>query len=458
MRVLFIVKDFYIEPLGIMYLSAALQRASHFVDIVKTSENVFTKIKEFKPDIVAYSVITGSHGFFLKLNREIKEGFDILSIMGGPHPTFFPEVIEEPGLDIVCVGEGETAFVELANKWDEGKDITKIANLLVTRDGVTYKNDVGPLIEDLDSIAFPDRELVHKYEKIRQGPIKHFVMSRGCPYNCTYCYSHSYFELYKEKGKRVRLRSVDNVIAEITECITRYPAKFLYFQDDIFILNKKWLREFCSKYPKMLDLPFHCHTRADLVDEETVSLLKEAGCYSVHIAAETADDYVRNEILNRAMSKEDIRNAVDLFNKCNIKIMLQNMIGLPGGSLKKDIETLKLNIECRPEYPWVSIFQPYPRTRIAEFCEAQGLYDGNLGAIQERFFDSTILKIKNKREIENLQKWFALATHFPFIFRSGLLNFLIKVPRFNLVKWLYNWLHETYGRHCDNNLYGIKLH
>ncbi len=457
MRVLFIVKDFYIEPLGIMYLSTALKAANHFVDIVTTNEDVFTQIKEFKPDIVAYSTTTGSQDFFLKLNREIKERFDTLSIMGGAHPTFFPEVIEEPGLDIVCLGEGEASFVELVNRLEAGRDITKIENLWIKRDGVVYKNEVRPLVKNLDSIAFPDRELVHKYDQIRQGPIKHFIASRGCPYNCTYCFNHSYFELYKQKRRQVRFRSVDNTLTEIAECITRYPTKLVYFQDDTFILDKIWLREFCTEYSKRIGLPFHCHVRANLVDEETVSLLKEAGCYSVHMAIEAADDFVRNEILKRAMSKEAIYNAATLLNKYRIKIMLQNMLGLPGSSLAKDLETLKLNIECRPQYAWVSIFQPYPRTEIAEFCKEQGLYDGNPEAIQERFFDSSILKLQNKREIENLQKWFALAVRFPIIFRSGLLKLLIKVPRFKLVNWLYSWLYTTYRRRSDNSLYGVKL-
>jgi len=186
-------------------------------------------------------------------------------------------------------------------------------------------------------------------------------------------------------------------------------------------------------------------------------LLKEAGCYSVHMAIEAADDFVRNEILKRAMSKEAICNAATLLNKYRIKTMTQNMLGLPGSSLAKDLKTLKLNIECRPQYAWVSIFQPYPRTEIAEFCKQQGLYDGNPEAIQERFFDSSILKLKNKREIENLQKWFALAVRFPIIFHSGLLKLLIKVPRFKLINLLYSWLYTTYRRRSDNSLYGVKL-
>jgi len=242
------------------------------------------------------------------------------------------------------------------------------------------------------------------------------------------------------------------------ECITRYPTEVVYFQDDTFIIDKKWLRQFSLEYSKRIGLPFHCHVRPNLVDEEIVDLLKKANCYSVHIAAEAADDFIRNEILNRAMTREEIYNAVGLLKKYGIKIMLQNMIGLPGGSLEKDLETLKLNIKCRPEYAWVSIFQPYPRTQIAEFCREQKLYDGSIETIHESFFDSSILKIQNKREIANLQKWFALTVRFPFILRSGLLKWLIKVPRFSLVKWLYGWIYKTYRRRCDNNLYGVKLH
>jgi len=454
LRVLFVTKKFDVEPLGIMYLSAVLRKAGHQVDIALDND-VFAEMGRFKPHIVAFSVMTSDQSYFAGLSREIKEKFDVFSIMGGPHATFFPQVIEESGLDAVCLGEGEGAILELADRMERGEPITDIKNLWVKKNGNIHKNELRPLIEDLDSIPFPDRDITNKYPRAREWPISYFVGARGCPYNCTYCFNHIYHDLYKGKGKMVRYRPVDNLIKEIKQVIADTPAKLVYFQDDTFILNKKWLREFCDTYEREVNLPFHCHLRPNVVDEEVVNWLKEANCYSAHMAVETADDYLRNHVLKRDMSIEEIDKAVALLHKYKIKFMLQNLVGLPGGSLEKDMETLRLNIRLKPEFVMASILQPYPRTEIAEYSQKLGLYDGNFEDIQRTFSHSSVLKIKNKGEVYNLQKWFALTVRFPLILRSGLLDILIRVPTLAPVKLLYRGIAAIYWKRVRRRMYQI---
>lgn len=454
MRVLFVVTESYVEPLGAMYLSAALKEAGHQVDIA-LAKDVFAEMERFEPHIVGFSAMTGGHQSFVRLNQEIKKHFKVLSIMGGAHPTFFPQVIEEPGLDMVCVGEGEGAIVELADRMAKGEPTTDIKNLWVKKDGDIYKNEVRPFITDLDSIPFPDRELAHKYWKVSEWPVSYFFAIRGCPFNCTYCFNHAYYELYRGKGKRVRYRSVNNLITEIKGVAKDPSIKLIYFMDDTFTLDKKWLQEFCDSYKREIKLPFHCHLRPNLVDEEVAGMLKEADCYSIHMAVETADDYLRNEVLKRNISEKEIYQAAELLKKHGIKFMLQNMVGLPGGSLQKDMETLKLNIRLKPDFAEASILQPYPKTEIVEYSKKLGLYDGDVEDI-EGFTRSTVLKIKNKREVYNLQKWFAITVRFPFILRSGLLAVLMRVPPIAPVKLLYWWLYAAYRKQVKDKLYNIK--
>lgn len=455
MRVLFVTKKFDVEPLGIMYLSAVLQKDGHQVDIA-TDEDVFAEMERFKPHIVAFSVMTGDQNFFVSLNREVKENFNVVSIMGGPHPTFFPEVIEEPGLDMICIGEGEGAMVDLANRMERGETVKDIKNLWIKQDGNIYKNEIRPFISDLDTIPFPDRKFTSKYQKGRKWPVSYFIGTRGCPYKCTYCFNHVYHKMYKGKGKMVRYRSIGNLITEIKGVVRDHATRLVYFQDDTFTLNKNWLREFCESYKREIKLPFHCHLRPNVVDEEVVSWLKEANCYSVHMAVETADDYLRNHVLKRNMSIEEIDKAAALLHKYKIKFMLQNLVGLPGGSLEKDMETLRLNIRLKPEFVMASILQPYPKTEIAEYSQKLGLYDGNFEDIQRTFSHSSVLKIKNKGEVYNLQKWFPLTVRFPFILRSGLLGFLIRVPTLAPVKLLYRGISATYWKGVRKKMYQIK--
>ena len=238
----------------------------------------------------------------------------------------------------------------------------------------------------------------------------------------------------RSKGKWVRWRSVDDVIQEIKEVITKYGGKFVYFQDDIFIMNRPWLKEFSEKYKKEINLPFHCHVRPNTVDEKTADLLKEAGCYSVHMALEAADDYIRNIIIKREMDKETVYKACRLLNERDIKIMLQNILGLPESSLETDLETLKMNIKCKPLYAWCSKFQPYPKLPLTEYAISHGLLEGDYNDIGAKFFETTIVKLDNKKQVEHLQKLFAITVSHPILYYSGLLKILINMPNINIIK------------------------
>ncbi len=452
MKFLFITKPFFIEPLGIMYLSAIVKKAGHKSDLITTSEDVESKFMEFKPHFVFYSIMTGDHSLFDDINHKLKKKYEFFSIVGGPHATFFSEMLEKSSFDAICIGEGEKTIEEFLKDTKS----TSVPNFwFKTKNGV-IKNPVRDLIENLDEILFPDREIVFKYPEIKNGPIKHFIASRGCPYNCSYCFNESYASIYEGKGQRVRFRSVDNLLKEIKEVIENSPTRFVYFQDDTFILKPDWIKEFALKYPSKIGLPFHCHTRANLVTEETVKDLKKAGCYSVHIAAESGNDEVRKKILNRHMSNEQIINSVELFRKYDIKVMLQNILGLPFTTLDNDFETLELNIKCQPDYPWVSIFQPYPKTALGQRCVDEGVYHGDFSDMGSNFFDDSVINIENKNEIINLQKLFAVAVKNPNLYYSGVLQKLIELPR-EVVKEKFSEIYKEYRKKADKVLYGFEL-
>lgn len=405
MRILFITKDFIIEPLGILYISGALKRAGHQTDIVKAGvENVEEKVRDFTPDIIAYSFCTGQHKYFLNLNLQLKNKFNFISVFGGPHPTFFNEFIEEEGVDIICIGEGEEATVELADRIQNKQNFTNILNLWVKSQGEIIKNPVRPL-SSIDTLAFPDRQLIYKYPKSYHNQIKNFIGGRGCPYNCPYCFNHSLKQIYQGRGQYVRFRSVDNLLEEILDVKNNYPLKMLYFQDDTFGTRRDWLEEFCQKYPKFINLPFHCHARVNLINKETVNLLKKAGCSGVTFGIETADDYLRNEILGRNMTREEIIKAAEMVKSAGLRLRIFNMLGLPKGSLKIDLETLRLNALCKPDLGWASIYQPYPRTKLGDLCIKMGIYDGDIDKISETFFEESVLKIPQKNQVNNLQNF-----------------------------------------------------
>jgi radical SAM superfamily enzyme YgiQ (UPF0313 family) len=461
MKALFITKPFFIEPLGIMCLIAAAKKDGHEVDLVTTDEDVCAKIQSFKPDVLCYSILTGDQVFYSELNIKLWSKFNLPAIAGGPHCTFFPEMIKELSFDFICVGEGEVAFPLFLERYGRlqkrGLDTDKIIAFNIT--SRKKQNPILPLINDLDAIAFPDRECVFKYDHIRFGPIKHFIAGRGCPYNCTYCFNAAYSKIYKDKGKRVRLRSPSNLMEEIKEVIIATPTELVYFQDDTFIIDKSWLADFLPRYKEFtLALPFHCHVRANLVDDEIAHMLADAGCRSVHLAIESGDQATRTSVLGRSMSDDMILNAVKCLKNHNILVMTQNILGLPFTTIDDDIKTLKLNQKCEPTYAWASIFQPYPKTKLGELAKETGLYVGDFSDIGNSFFDKTPLNLPemHKIQIANLQKLFAVAVEHPEIFTEDLVRETISQPGFAEKPGIIDG-YKRFRRMKDEELYGVKL-
>ena len=442
MKVLFLTKYEYYEPNGIMSLSAILKQNGHECDLVdlSLSKDYVQEIKVFNPDIIAYSVYTGRHSFYLQLNRELKRKFSFLAVFGGPHATFFPEMIEEEGVDVLCRGEGEHAMVELANALSKGTDYSTIKNLWVKSAGKIQRNEVRPLIEDLDSLPFIDREIGQKYAHYRKLRRRIVLTGRGCPYDCTYCFNHIYGELYKGKGKRIRRRSVENVLAEVKKVSAEFAPYRFVFIDDIFIMEKKWCHDFCKRYKEEIGLPFMAYTRLNLVTEEVLRDLKDANCDALLYAIESGNDYIRNEVLNRNMSDDQIYGATKLIRQYGFKTFAQNMLGLPDETLEMAFDTLQMNIKCKPDFAWCSIFQPYPMTRLHHYSREKGYLTNT--SIGEYMFKTSVLKIANKREIENLHHLFSITVAHPALL--PLVKVLIKFPLGLLYYGLWH-VHRAYS-------------
>ena len=441
MRVLFVEKQIDYEPLGLLYLSSALRQAGHDVRLsIASEQDPVAAARAWKPDVVGYSVYTGSQAYYRDLNLRIKDAVDVVSVFGGPHPTYFPEFIEEPGVDAVCIGEGEGAVLDLVQALDKGQQLTGIENWWFKRDnGEIERNPVRAAEDDLDAIAFPDRELLFEADEFtRQSGIKHFITSRGCPYDCTYCFNHALAEVYRGKGKRLRQMSVDKVVEEVRWVQQRYPMQFVVFLDDLFIVYERWLEELAAKFPREIGLPFFCNVRANLVTPKKIDLLKQAGCASVGMGLETGNPELRNQILKRNMSDAQIVEASALIRGAGIELLTTNMLGLPGGSLANDFETLALNHACKPAYANAFLYQPYPRTELGDYARNGGFVEGALDDIDPSAWERSVLRFstsEEKRQIENLNKLFALAVQWPWM--TGLVRRLIKLPPNPLFRLAY---------------------
>ncbi len=371
MKILFVVKSKEIETLGVMYLAAVVKQCGHEARIVDIHFNKLTIINTWKPDIIGYSIMTGDMEKFKQLNNELKSYINFTSIVGGPDPTFVSQGYD--WTDMIIPGEAEQSISDLLQS------------------GIKYP--------DINSFPYPDRTDFPNHR------IRDFIASRGCASSCAYCYNDKFAKMFSELP-RIRIRSVDDVIKEINNI----NPEFVYFQDSCFGVNIKWLKEFSNKYRYRINIPFHCHLRPNQINEDKIVLLNDAGCMSIRIALESASNRLR-EVLNRGkMNINEVSYAAKLCRKWDIKLMIQNMIGIPTGTIEDDLETLELNIKCKPAYAWCSIYQPYPGTELGDRCKKEGWYTGDYSEITDCFFDTSVLNFTPEyiEQLEVLQKIFAL--------------------------------------------------
>jgi anaerobic magnesium-protoporphyrin IX monomethyl ester cyclase len=446
MRILFICKEITLsEPVGILSLSAVLRKAGHETSLVLAERKGFlARVHDFRPDVLAYSITTGFHRYYLDLNRRIKAALAqnrsrVLTLIGGPHATFFPEVLESEGVDVICRGEGEDAIVDFANALESGSDYSHIQNLWVKNGSEIIKNELRPLITDLDRLPFPDRDLLFSIDRFtREAPMKIFFPNRGCPYLCTYCFNHKYNSLYQNKGAIVRYRSVDSVLAEIKDVRSKWPLKHVFFLSDNFILDKAWVGEFAERYRAEIGLPFTCNVRANLVDEKVVSDLKKAGCLSVLFGVESGDEHMRNDILKRQMSEEILVRAGELLRAANIRLYTQNILALPGETFRQALLTMELNQRLRPSYAWASIFTPYPSNELTEYAIKNGYFEGSADKVNYSFHSHSVMKFSNRRErrmFTNLHRLFGIFVEWPFLGRHA--RMLCSMPLTAIYSVLY---------------------
>ena len=447
MHVLFLTFDYLTQPLGIASLSAVLTQAGHRCEVAALHDLRRQKVllRDFMPDILCLSLITGQHPLFLKRTSEIKADHPHLIVLaGGPHPTFYPECIEEPCLDAVCRGEGDLALPAMINAIEQINRLPQqLPNWWIKKpDGSISRSDISPLIENLDTVPFPEHDI---FDRACPGrvPVTTYVMtSRGCPYGCSYCFNHAYSELYQDKGTMCRRRSVGNVLEELILLKNRYPLQIIVFQDDTFNLDRKWLRDFAARYPREINLPFHCHLRADLLDGETAQLLDQAGCISVKLGLEAGSDYVRNSILKRGMSLEQFENACGLLHRHKIRFATENILGVPGTTLADDLLTYAINRRVRSHHTFATLMQVYPRTGIAYYAVKQGLVKTPPTDFPSTFYHDSSIALPDKKKRGRLRALAAIGVSLQL--PLPVMRILIRLP----LRRLYEFLDRLWKGYC----------
>lgn len=359
-------------PLGLLYVGACLKKASHEVDFIDIDidgldeEKVVKYINKTKFDIVGFGSLTPTINNVLKISKYIKKKMDIPIIVGGIHATIAgEELIKEKDIDFVVKGEGEETIIELLEALEGKRRLLDIKGVYYKdEDSVVFTGD-RPLIENLDSIPFPARHLLKRPSPYLppdalKTPVTSIMTSRGCPGGCTYCCTKQIF------GRRMRFRSIKNVVDEIEEAIKNYGFKEIHIMDDCFTVNKERVFEFRDAIKKRgikTTFVFSNGMRADQVDEDILKVLKELGVLSVGFGVESGNQTILNNI-KKGIKLDTIRKAFKLSKKYGFETWGFFMLGLPGETKETIRDTIDFAKELNPDFAKFLILKPYPGSEV----------------------------------------------------------------------------------------------
>ena len=390
-------------PISLAYIGAILKREGHEVKLIDL--NFEKEIPNSDINIVATTTLDYYNCPLLNLGsikknlmkiRELKKPI----ILIGPHGTSTPNYFENYA-DYIVIGEPEITVKELVSSLSKRRSVRKVKGLHYKEGRKFITTPPRPLISDLDSLPFPDRSLI-KNEKYynpicKNNPFTAILTSRGCPYQCTFCYKGVY-------GSKWRKRSAENVVKELIEIREKYGIKEVWFRDDLFLLDKERVIKICEGIIKnKLDISWSCASRVDNLDFSTLKKMKEAGCYVLSFGIESGSEEILRRI-KKGITLEKVKEVVRWCKKLDIRTRGYFIIGFPGETAETINKTLKFAKELDLDYFMLSIMTPYPNTEIYNEAMREKIIPGinweyslkYAGRIKTKFQFSELVKIKRK--------------------------------------------------------------
>jgi anaerobic magnesium-protoporphyrin IX monomethyl ester cyclase len=358
-------------PLGLAYLAAVLARNGHEVALFDFGLDPSTPLDEdvqrvyaFDPQLVGITAMTIVYRSVLETATLLKAELGRPIVVGGPHATLYPERIlnEAPVVDYVVRGEGEETVLELVHALeDKNTDLGAIRGLSYRLRGEVVSNEEREIIRDLDALPFPAR---HLFDLKRYGlrtpegrPMITVLSSRGCPYNCAYCFKGIV-------GRTYRQRSPENIIAEIQQVIAQYNVRDFYFIDDLFTLDVKRLDALTEQFmAQKLDIRWQCLGRVDRVNADVLRRMYDAGCRRIHYGIESGNQGILGRI-GKGFKLEQVKQAVRWTTEAGIEAKGYFMLGLPGDTEQTMKQTVDFAVALDLDEAMFSLTTPFPGTRL----------------------------------------------------------------------------------------------
>ena len=411
------------ERLNVVPFKKQMKKKNLEVKDTDWRDDVRKEVDEYKPDLIALSATEDMWELGIKILEEIKEykiANKIPVIAGGVFPTFAPDIcIKSDLIDMVCVGEGENALIDLCKKIETKKQFSNITNVWIKKNNkIVEKNKISDPVDInknpiIDTTLFEENRL---YRPMAGRVYKMFPVEtiRGCPFTCTFCNSPDQMRLYKDLGKNYyRKKRMGLVYKELRHFKEVHKVEYNYFWADTFLaMNGKEFDEFCEMYED-IKLPFWIQTRPETVTDYNMKRLKSVGLHRVSFGVEHGNEEFRKKILDRRWKNKDIIAKLKIPKKYDIAFSINNITGFPTETKKLAFDTIEMNRLIDSNNSNIYAFVPFHGTPLRKMCEEQGLIDSQ--KITKCVTSDAQLNMPQypPHEIEEIKKCFALYVKFP---------------------------------------------
>ena len=387
-------------------------------------DDIKSQIDRFQPDLIAISSTEDMWELGIHILAEIKDyklRNNIPVIAGGVFPTFAPDLaLSYPLIDMVCVGEGEHALIELCKHIEEGQSWDSVTNLWINKpDGSVLKNSVTNPV-DINSLPMIDVNIFEDARLYRPMSGKVYRMlpietMRGCPYTCRFCNSPSQMSFYKSEagGGFFRKKSVELVYKELKYFKEELNLEYAYFWADTFLaMNQRELEEFCEMYSD-INLPFWMQTRPETISHDNIKRLSEVGLHRISFGLEHGNEDFRARVLDRRWKNADIIEALKIPHQYGVQFSVNNITGFPDETRKLAMDTVEINRQIDSDNANIYTFVPFHGTPLRKVCESKGLIEHK--TITKCLTDKPVFEMEQYpvEEIMGLRKCFILYTSFP---------------------------------------------
>jgi anaerobic magnesium-protoporphyrin IX monomethyl ester cyclase len=389
MKVLLILPQsdshYLVPPVNLGYLATSLRNHDYDVKIIDGIKDNLTimslkkRLRKINPDVIGITIFSCDVAMTKKYIKVINQfNSKIKVILGGSHVSGVGKEIflDFPSIDYAVHGEAEKGFPMLLKTFKSKSSVKNIPGLIY-KDGKKIVKNLAYFEHNLDKLGIPAWDLIdpRTYPLAPQGavfrnyPIAPIIMSRGCPYQCTYCASKVV------TGMKFRKRSVESIMKEVELLYRKYGVKEIHIIDDTFTLDRQRVEDFCKELRLRhikITFTFPNGVRLNTLDEPLLRLLKKSGCYAMSVGVESGSQKILDD-MKKGLTLELIKEKIDLIDKVGMDVNGFFIVGYPTESRKTILQTIKFAKTLKIKRAHFSSFLPLPGTEITRQLKKQGL-------------------------------------------------------------------------------------